>query len=413
MKQHDTKIMKKLLVYLFFLTSFTVMAQDIKFSTKNNDVKLASLPYYNFGRGLGLTAPDSLFQFNIRFRMQNRMTYIQNDDGEEIFDGQIRRLRLRFDGYVGNPKFLYAIQLSFAPGDVGIINEGENVNIIRDAIIFYRPDKHWSFAFGQTKLPGNRQRINSSGALQLTDRSINNARFNIDRDFGWQAYYLESNKEKFSYNIKSAVSTGNGRNVTKNPDNGFALTGKVELFPLGSFTNDGSFFEGDIVRESKPKLMVSGVFHRNVNARLSQGQLGFELYEKKTMESVLLDAMLKYQGWAFMTAYMNRMANDPIAINPDEPTEFNYVYVGQGFDYQLSYNFINNMEIIGRYSTQNVDDSIYEFTPNTKTYTLGFTKYIWEHSFKIQTEVTYDEMFYFDGNTKNNWLVRFQVEIGI
>jgi hypothetical protein len=43
---------------------------------------------------------------------------------------------LRFDGYVGTPKLLYAIQLSFAPGDVGEFREGENINIIRDAVVF-------------------------------------------------------------------------------------------------------------------------------------------------------------------------------------------------------------------------------------------------------------------------------------
>ena len=46
---------------------------------------------------------------NIRFRMQNRVTYLKNEDENGAYDGQIRRLRLRFDGYVGNPKFLYAI----------------------------------------------------------------------------------------------------------------------------------------------------------------------------------------------------------------------------------------------------------------------------------------------------------------
>jgi hypothetical protein len=40
------------------------------------------------------------------------------EDGS--YDGQIRRLRLQFDGYVWvHQNFLYAIQLSFAPGDVG------------------------------------------------------------------------------------------------------------------------------------------------------------------------------------------------------------------------------------------------------------------------------------------------------
>jgi hypothetical protein len=33
-------------------------------------------------------------------------------------------------------QILYAIQLSFAPGDVGEFREGENINIIRDAVVF-------------------------------------------------------------------------------------------------------------------------------------------------------------------------------------------------------------------------------------------------------------------------------------
>ena len=405
--------MNKIFSVLFFLTSLFSIAQDINFSTKDNDLKLATLPYYNYGRGLGLTSPDSIFQLNIRFRMQNRLSYLNNEDQEDAFDGQIRRLRLRFDGYVGNPKFLYAIQLSFAPGDVGEIEEGENINIIRDAVVFYRPNRQWSFAFGQTKLPGNRQRVNSSGALQLTDRSINNARFNIDRDFGFQTYFLNEKKDKFSYNIKTAVSTGNGRNVTKSPDDGFALTGRMEFFPLGAFAKDGTNFEGDIAREQKIKMLLAGTFHRNVKARQTQGQLGADLFEKRTMESIFVDAMLKYNGWAFMSSYMNRTAQNPLTFNPEDPTDFNFVYVGEGFDYQLSYIFPTNYEIIGRFSTQKANESIQNFTPDTKQYSIGVTKYFWEHAFKLQSEFTLDDLTFFDGSTRTNWYIRFQVEIGI
>lgn len=399
------------LLFLFFIC--ISQAQNIKFETKDNDLKLATLPYYSYGKGLGLTSPDSIFQLNIRFRMQNRIGYIRNEDQEAAYDGQIRRLRLRFDGYVGNPQFLYAIQLSFSPGDTGEIIEGENLNVIRDAVVFYRPNKHWNIAFGQTKLPGNRQRINSSGALDLTDRSINNAKFNIDRDFGLQVYYLHENFDKFSYNIKTAVSTGEGRNWTKSPDNGIAFTAKGELFPFGSFTKDGTNFEGDIAREKTPKLMLSGVYHYNDKARRTQGQLGKDLFAERTMQSVFLDAMLKYNGWSFTTAYMSRRADDPITFNTEGPSQKSFVYIGEGMDYQLSYVFPTNYEIVGRFSIQKVEQSIRSLAPNTNGYSIGVTKYIWEHAFKLQTELTFDELKFHDGSTKNNWYVRFQVEIGI
>lgn len=404
----------KLLLFILLISISSNAQITIKQEKNDNDLKLSALPYYSFGKGVGLTSPDSLFQFNIRFRMQNRVTYIDNEGENPAYDGQIRRLRLRFDGFVGNPKFLYAIQLSFAPGDVGEIREGENINIIRDAVVFYRPNKHWNIGFGQTKLPGNRQRVNSSGGLQLTDRSINNGKFTIDRDFGFQAHNMNEFKDKFSYNLKAAVSTGEGRNITGKADDGVALTGKIELMPFGAFAKDGTYFEGDIVREQKPKLLLSGAFQQNNHARRTQGQLGNDLFEKRTMKSVLLDGMLKYNGWAAMASYMSRSTSkNAVTFNPDDLTESNYVFTGNGFDYQLSYNTKSNYEFIGRYSIQKVHEDIKALAPNTKQYSVGVTKYIWEHTFKLQSELTYDTLSYINGNTKNNWYLRFQVEIGI
>ncbi len=403
----------------FFVTACLTFATALAFAqrkpeTPNNDLKLSTIPYYSFGKGIGITSPDSLFQMNIRFRMQNRVTYLDEEDEKPAYDGQIRRLRLRFDGYVGSPKFLYAIQLSFAPGDVGEVQEGENINIIRDAVIFYRPSAKWSLSFGQTKLPGNRQRINSSGALQLTDRTINNARFTIDRDFGFQAHYLNEKLGKPSYNLKAALSTGEGRNVTNGSDDGVALTGKVELFPFGAFQRDGTNFEGDLVREAKPKLLLSGAFQQNNLAKRTQGQLGEDLFAPRTMRSVLLDAMLKYNGFSLMSSYMSRSTSDtPITINPLDATDIRYVVVGNGFDYQLSYLFPNDYELIGRYSIQKIDSEIKAFLPNTKEYSFGVTKYLREHAFKLQAEINYDDLDFADGTDRRNWYFRLQVEMGI
>lgn len=418
--------MKNALVpFLIAATScmpLTLLAQNAADTTEDKEVllvneqdrlKIHTLPYYSFGKGVGITSPDSIYQLNIRFRMQNRATYNSDADGKGTIDGQIRRLRLRFDGYVGIPKLTYAIQLSFAPGDVGEAQDGENINIIRDAVIWYQPNNKWSFGFGQTKLPGNRQRFNSSGSLQLTDRSINNAKFNIDRDFGFQIQQLNMYKNRFSYNFKAAISTGEGRNFTANDDLGLAYTGKVELYPFGAFQKGGEFFEGDILRESKPKLMLSGGYQFNNDAKKSQGQLGEYLFETRNLQSVFADLILKYKGFAFMSTYMSRQTKNPITYNPNNPNDIVYVYVGEGLDFQASYITKKNFEFIGRYSTQKVDKDIAMLTPNTQQYTVGLTKYIWEHTFKMQTEFTYEVRDYLSGLDKNSWYVRFQVEIGI
>ncbi|MFY7758264.1 MAG: porin, partial [Flavobacterium stagni] len=241
-----------------------------------------------------------------------------------------------------------------------------------------------------------------------------NARFNIDRDFGFQIHNLNEYKDKFSYNVKAAVSTGEGRNTTKGHDSGLAFTGKIELMPLGSFTKDGTNFEGDLMREKKPKLLLSGAFQQNNHAQRTQGQLGNDLYEQRTLKSVLLDGMFKYKGFAAMTSYMSRTTTkNAITFNPDDLTQSNYVYVGSGFDYQLSYLTKSNYEIIARYSLQKVGKDIVMKTPDTKEYTIGLTKYLWEHAFKLQTEITYDQLNYGNGSEKGNWYFRFQIEMGI
>ncbi|WP_050977556.1 hypothetical protein [Nitritalea halalkaliphila] len=66
---------------------------------------------------------DSLFLMNLRFRMQNRAGFntLAGDRAEvEAFEMRIRRLRLRFDGYVLSPKFQYYIQLSFSRADMDL-----------------------------------------------------------------------------------------------------------------------------------------------------------------------------------------------------------------------------------------------------------------------------------------------------
>ncbi len=407
---------KLFMAVAILLLPFYTFSQKVEDSIKkviDNDIKLSALPYYSYGKGLGLTSADSLFQFNIRFRMQNRASFNISENEEGEISAQIRRLRLRFDGFVGNPKFLYVIQLSFAPGDVGVIEDGQNLNVIRDAIMFYRPNKNWNIGFGQTKLPGNRQRINSSGALQFTDRSINNARFNIDRDFGLQVYYLNSHPDRFGYEIKTAISTGEGRNWTQTSDNNLAYTAKLELLPFGRFSKDGVYFEGDLMRETTPKLMLSGAYHFNHGAIRTQGQLGNELFEPRNLTSILIDAIIKYNGWAFQTAYMSRDTKDPITINPDNNLERRFVIAGSGYDAQLSYIFPNNLEFMGRYSLSTPKNEIAAFLPESQQFSIGATKYIWEHAFKLQAELTHEQLTLNNGPVKNNWYFRFQIEMGI
>lgn len=405
--------MKKLLFLAFFMFSLIASAQDSKIEVKTSEKKASSKNYFNSDKKLGFTAQDSLFQVNIGVRVQSRAGYQKADGQAGSVEGEIRRMRLKFDGFVYNPKFGYKVELGFSAGDLGVIKAGENQNVILDGILFYKPTKSWTIGFGQSKLPGNNQRVISSGALEFTDRTINNSKFNIDRDFGLFVDYGKENPNHFTYAVKGALTKGEGRNWTKTKDDGISLTGKLELFPLGSFTKNGSNFEADLIREKTAKLLISAAFNQNNNARRSQGQLGNDLYQARTLQSFFFDTMLKYNGWAASANYMSRRADNPITINPLDNTKTQAVFVGEGVDTQLSYLFPSKYQIAGRYSTQNVGKEIHAFTPDVEEFAVSFSKYFLEHKVKLQTECSYENMNHFSGNTTGSWYVRFQFEIGI
>lgn len=374
-------------------------------------------PYFSYGKGLGITSPDSLFMLNIRFRIQNRFAFATTSEEDlniSEVEARVRRMRLRFDGFIYNPKLTYVIQLSFSRGDMDFDDTGFP-NVVRDAIVLYAINKHFTIGLGQTKLPGNRQRVNSSGDLQLPDRSIVNSTFNVDRDFGLQLYY--NNKLGFMhYVLRGALTSGEGRNVTKS-DRGLAYTGRLELLPLGTFTNGGDYFEGDLVREPKPKISIGLTYSDNENAIRTGGQLGVFLPpgEQRDIETKMADFLLKYNGWALASEYLNRSTINPAILTDPVNLKYTYIYKGHGFNVQGSYLTKKNWELVGRFSEVKPDMELATLTPYIKQYTLGTTKYVRGHRVKLQGDITLEERDWLTNSRPDskNWQVRFQVEAGI
>lgn len=375
-------------------------------------------PLFNFKRGVGIVTPDSSFSVNMRFRMQSRAMYnsISEDDfGVSEYEMRVRRLRLRFEGFMYSPKLTYNIQLSFSRGDMDwSMRDQSNINnspnVVRDAVVYYKPNDRWQFGFGQTKLPGNRQRVVSSGEQQFIDRSIVNVGFNIDRDFGFQAVY-NNGIGNFHYLIKGALTSGEGRNVFST-DKGLAYTGRLEILPLGKFTNGGDYFEGDLEREPTPKLSLAGGMSHNEDARRTGGQVGRDLYDQTDIQTYIFDGLLKYRGIALYAEYMAREADNPITMNA--AGERRHVLTGHGQNYQLSYIFPNNVELAGRYSRITPNSEVRSFENTEEAFLLGTTKYIRAHRLKLQANVGYHSQNPFmPVNNDYHWTAGVQIELGI
>ena len=371
----------------------------------------------NFDKGLGFFAPDSTFGFNIRFRMQNRIgmtTVSARELSPEEFEANVRRLRLRFDGFIGKTGLTYYLQLSFSRSDQDWDASGVP-GIVRDAMVFYAFSDHFYIGMGQGKLPGNRQRVISSGQQQFADRSLVNAIFNIDRDFGIMGYY-SNQVSGLHYNLKGAVSAGEGRNMPRT-DSGLAYVARIELLPMGPFSNDGDFSEGDLVREPTPKLSVGGAYSINKQARRASGQRGPFLTHPTDIENFFIDAIAKYQGWALQTEFARRSAETKHRLHLSDvqimPPTGEPVYTGYGINTQLSYVFTNYFELAGRYTYVRPDATTSLIEPETKIVTLGLTKYLPSHRNKLQLNISHLSFNATEPGRKNHWNVMLQVELGI
>ena len=359
---------------------------------------------YKLGKGIHLVSADS---FSLKFSARIQSLYQAEiiNASSEFNDGfQIRRARLKFDGFAYTKKLQYKIELAIANSDInsGAIPEsGNTANIVLDAYVKWNFAGKWSLWFGQTKLPGNRERVISSQALQFVDRSNVNARFNIDRDAGVQLHY-NGNK----VNLAGALSMGEGRNMVIQNKGGYGYTMRAEFLPFGKFTGKGDYFASDLVREPSPKLSVGITYDLNDRASRERGQLGDFMTAERDLSTWFADAHYKYNGFSSLIEYAHKSAPQGPVIRDVEGNFQDAFYTGEGFSGQAGYLFTSNLELAGRYTAVIPEHS----TGRNKNvqYTFGVSKFFAEHSLKIQTDLTLIR----EDTKEDQLLYRLQLELG-
>jgi hypothetical protein len=354
-----------------------------------------------FGKGmLNLTAKDSSwsvkFAPRIQFRAMSQWDYDGDQYGKAEQNFLIRRARLKFDGFAYTPKLKYKIELGLSNRDIsGADQFNSNApKFILDAVVMWNFYENFELWVGQTKLPGNVERVVSSANLQLIDRSMLNSRFNIDRDIGVQLRHTAQLSEKFIIREKVAISQGEGRNVTSGNLGGHQYTGRLEFLPFGIFNSGGDYVQSDLKREETPKLMLGVTYDFNQDAVKDRSNQGSYMttdngFYQTDISTLFVDAMFKYSGFSFMGEYANREADAPVAVEADGVTETgDVVQVGSAFNFQAGYLFKNNYEVAARFTALDYG----EVTGKDKQdqYTIGLSKYIVGHKLKVQSDFSYN-----------------------
>lgn len=387
---------------LLFSLAATVVAQD----TTNN----------KFGKGLHITAADS--SFSMKFSMRFQSLYqgqldLDSDDWSDRF--LIRRSRLKFDGFVYNPKFTYKVELGLTNRDTGggdIDESGHTARIILDAVAKWEFRKNWSLWFGQTKLPGNRERVISSQKLQFVDRSLLNSRFTLDRDIGVQLRHKGKLGDQGVFKQMLSLSMGEGRDITAENTGGYDYTFRAEYLPFGEFASKGDYFGADLKREQRPKLALGFTYDINNDAARQRGQLGAFVQDSdgnqftNDLSTVFIDAMFKYNGFSFMGEYANKSGSDNAFATLNNGSTIKYV-TGDAINLQVGQLIGKNSELAFRYTSVSPDDVAFSGLREETQYTLGLSKYIVGHSLKVQTDFSYTDRT----GRSNLLLYRLQLEV--
>ena len=392
------------LITLFLFTFISISAQE------TNAPK--------FGKGLfNLVGKDSTYTMKVGARMQFlAIGEWQSDDGSLVNPESnflVRRARLKFEGFAFSPKLKYKLELGLSNRDISGASQftSNAPRYILDAVIKWNFYENFELWFGQTKLPGNRERVISSGNLQQVDRSLLNSRFNIDRDLGIQLRHHFKLSDNFVVKEMFSIAQGEGRNITTGNLGGHQYTGRLELLPFGNFSSKGDYSGSDLKRESTPKLAIGATYDHNQNAvknRSNQGSYMFtdDGFYETNINTFFIDAMFKYKGFSFMAEYADRDADDPFAKNADGTLTGDEVQVGNGYNLQTGYLLKNNWEVSGRYTNIDLNKTITGKNPEDQ-YTLGISKYIVGHKLKVQSDISYLSI---DGSN-NELMYRLQFDI--
>lgn len=393
--------MKKLILpFLFISLGLSLQAQEI------SDIK--------FGNGMiNFIAKDSSFSVKfaprIQSRYQSEWSYYEEDYDPVDINFSVRRARLKFDGFAFSPKLKYKIELGLSNRDIsGASAYNRNTpRYILDAVVIWNFHENFELWAGQTKLPGNIERVVSSANLQLIDRSLLNSKFNIDRDMGIQLRHKSRFGGNWIIKEKFSISQGEGRNITEGNIGGLQYTSRLELLPFGEFSSKGDYSQGDLKREKSIKAMFGFTYDINKNAVKSRSNMGSYMIQSSgglfetDITTIFLDGIIKYNGYAFMGEYANRDADQIEALEEDGRTKTGAVVgAGSALNIQGSYLFKSNFEITARYT--NINFKEITRLSDLKQITFGVSKYVVGHSLKIQADISLSNV----NRIKNNVLFR-------
>ena len=326
------------------------------------------------GRGVTIRASDDSASLNIRARIQTRATVIDSprDTVPDTSEVLIRRARLVFQGNAAGPTVTYYVQLSFANLD----NEADLRLPLRDAYVTWSGARDFNVRVGQMKVPFSRQRVVSSSALQMVDRSIVVSELNLDRDVGLQLFSRNLlGTGRLGYAL--GVFGGEGRNRLGRRA-GLLYTARLEAWPLGAFDD---YVEGDGQRRPRPRLAVGLGAGYNQHTNRPRRTIGTP-YPAGDVDyaHAHADVVFKWRGLSLTSEVMYRRGEPGASFNGQLPRSAWGAYLQGGF------MLTARNEITGRYSRLDPREGADPALVDADEVGAGVNHYLQGHDLKVQAD---------------------------
>ena len=333
------------------------------------------------GEGVSVETADGKERIDIRARLQLRASQFSEDAGDppNVTEFLARRIRLLVQGHVLDGELTYYLQLAFSNPD----NEPDRLVPTRDAYMTFKRWRDLNIRWGQMKVPFGRQRVVSSSALQMVDRSEVLGELNLDRDVGIQLLSEDLGGLDGVLGYHLGVFHGDGRNrVATEP--GVLVVGRLVVRPMGKFDDNE---EADHEHNPTPKLAIGIGAAYNDNTPRARSTLGDFEAARFDYRHAAADLVFKWRGLSVQSEVLYRKANeqfiDVVVDGMDVRAESRNAW---GFYAQAGFLFDEHVELTARYGELHPIGSEGAITAREREIGGGLNYYWQQHDLKIQSD---------------------------
>jgi Phosphate-selective porin O and P len=360
-------------------------------------------PYFgaSFGEGLSVASNNLDFGLCLRSRIQARAAAtLPETDKDASVDMSIRRLRLTLEGFAWKEFVTFKIQLGMATQDVDPVAP----SIVRDAYVNFALARDFEVRAGQMKVPYGRQRVVSSGRLQMVDRSAITAELNLDRDVGLYAHSSNLFGLDGLLGYNAGIFGGDGRGRVSG-GYGLLYTGRLELRAFGGKAavelDEPDFEQGDL----RLAFGLSAAYNHQTDRQRSTLGPVYAGGPWVNYRHFGLDWIMKWRGLSITGEGFLRDAVErerKITVEKKQVTE--QARSGYGGFIQAGKFLTEHLEVSTRFG------AMYGMDPGSlfeKEVGGGLSYYFLRHALKVQTDYFY--LFERAGEGKHQLRIQLQI----